>query len=305
MAYSTFLFNEFSNAQLQVVTEQRDKTGFHAYYQNGFDDRAYTCICPWFMRNGCIFTSVFYFPSQKGTGLRTNSELALGRFNDHFRDKIKVSFDQIKAMYLQYIRANSALDTVPLGTRNVRGFHVLQFVRENDDMQVYFDGEHKPFTQTKPTGSEIEEFVVYYTQDSDPRFVMVESHYTMTDTTLIRTAPAFFNTATNYFFYHQHVFVSVGGYALWNGVWKPNTRVSARDNYGGHLAEEVQVPNTGTMVAVIKFYATGCAFYDANDTSKMPIISGTRTRAELNNLFIKPDPESIVEFKFETGEISY
>ncbi|KAH6935717.1 hypothetical protein HPB50_008461 [Hyalomma asiaticum] len=131
---------------------------------------------------------------------------------------------------------------------------------------------------------------------------MVESHYTMTDTTLIRTAPAFFNTATNYFFYHQHVFVSVGGYALWNGVWKPNTRVSARDNYGGHLAEEVQVPNTGTMVAVIKFYATGCAFYDANDTSKMPIISGTRTRAELNNLFIKPDPESIVEFKFVTRD---
>lgn len=305
MAFSTLRFNDLSVAQMQAITEQRDRSGFHAYYQDGFDHSFFSCICPWLMRDGCVFTTLFFFPSRKLGHHTSNSEVCLGRYNYHFQDRIKLYFERDRAMYMQYDHRKNALAVTKVGDiKDVRGHHVLQFVRDKDEMRVFLDGKGVDFS-TKPTGPELDDFVVFYTFDREVRFVMLETHYTMSDTTLIRTMPAHYNSAKRYAFAHEYTYVSPGGYALWNGTWEPGKMVRPTNKRGEPFAPEVEVPASGAMVAVLKFYGTGCTFLDANGTSTTPAISPLATHVLLNDLYINPDPDVLIEFKIETGEIIY
>ncbi|XP_072143645.1 uncharacterized protein [Dermacentor andersoni] len=156
--------------------------------------------------------------------MRDNSEISLGRYKRHRYDRIKILFEKNNAIIMEYVRDENSTDKVKLTDKNVIGSHVFRFVRGNDELTVFFDGKLVSFNNEKVRGPEIDDFVVLYTDESRPKFSMVETHYTMTDTTLIRTGPAYFNSVKNYFFSHQGVWLRMGGYALWNGKWKPGTK---------------------------------------------------------------------------------
>nr|XP_054930526.1 uncharacterized protein LOC126537762 isoform X2 [Dermacentor andersoni] len=224
MAFSTFRFDEYSIAQIEEILEQRDRSGFHAYYEDGYDENKFVCIAPWYMSNGSMMTSVLRYPSKKTGELTDNSEISLGRYKRHRYDRIKILFEKNNAIIMEYVRDENSTDKVKLTDKNVIGSHVFRFVRGNDELTVFFDGKLVSFNNEKVRGPEIDDFVVLYTDESRPKFSMVETHYTMTDTTLIRTGPAYFNSVKNYFFSHQGVWLRMGGYALWNGKWKPGTK---------------------------------------------------------------------------------
>ncbi|KAL1447910.1 hypothetical protein MTO96_044185, partial [Rhipicephalus appendiculatus] len=223
MAYSTLPFHDLSVPQMQAISEQRERSGFHAYYQDGFENKNFSCICPWHMRDGCIFTTLFYFPSRQVTYHQHNSELCLGKYNSHYSDRIKLYFQVSRAMHLEYDRSKKVVAATKVAdARAVRGFHVLQFVRDKDVMRIFVNGKEVVLS-TRPTGAEIDDFVVFYTIEPDTRFVIWESHYTMNDTTLIRTTPAHFNSLKNIYFPHEYIYVSVGGYVMWSGTWQKGT----------------------------------------------------------------------------------
>ncbi|XP_075543515.1 uncharacterized protein LOC142577974 isoform X2 [Dermacentor variabilis] len=220
MAFSTFRLDEYSFAQIEEILEQRNRSGFHAYYEDGYDQNKFVCIAPWYMSNGSMLTSVLRYPSKKTGELTDNSEISLGRYNRHRYDRIKILFEKNNAIFMDYVRDENSKDKVKLTDKNVIGSHVFRFVRGDDEL----------------------------------------------------TDPAYFNSVKNYFFSHQGVWLRMGGYALWNGKWKPGTKVSARDNDGNLYAGEIVVPPSGTMLAMLKVYYDGCAFLDAADATTTRIL---------------------------------
>ncbi|KAL3184499.1 hypothetical protein MRX96_031790 [Rhipicephalus microplus] len=263
---------------MQAISEQRERSGFHAYYQDGFNGKEYFVIFPWFMRDGCVFTTLFFYPSKKSRD-RDNSEMCLGQYNLHLKNRIKLYFQKTDAMYMQ------------IDLEGVSQEHV----------QVFLNGKEVVF-RNPPTGPGLDEFVVFYSLHSTPRFAMLESHYTMKDTTLIRTTPAHWNRSSKIYFRHDYNYVATGGYALWNGRWPKGTKVEPKNNKGDSFAPAVEVPNVENMVVVLKIYSTGCTFFDANATSTTPTIQSTVRAIRLVNLSIQPDPDVLVEFTVVRSE---
>ncbi|KAL3184500.1 hypothetical protein MRX96_031791 [Rhipicephalus microplus] len=81
-------------------------------------------------------------------------------------------------------------------------------------------------------------------------------------------------------------------------------RVTAVDS-STRIGSALEVPQSGKLVALLKFYRTGYSFADAGDSSKIPGLSKTFYSASLSSLYIRPNPLTLVEFRAVTGEINY
>ncbi|KAH7969396.1 hypothetical protein HPB52_017676 [Rhipicephalus sanguineus] len=281
------------------VGKTRDGGGFDA------SKREFGFITPGYLWHATSITVVFNYPAPSGlkAGAQATYSIRLGQYDRHLRDFVALTFKGEKEAYVEYIRNNRQQSQFPLVRRDMNGFHVIQFEVNNNDMQVTVDGE--PLI---PAGdvNNVVDFTVFYTNsnlDYAP-FVLFETHYSMDDVAAIIQIPAWYNKSQEYNFHHTGVSVTVGGYALWNGTWTPGSKVIAVSSSSG-VGGEVEVPQSGKMVALLKFYRNGCTFADARDSSKTPTVSNAFYSVRMAVLYIRPNPQTLVEFRAVTGEINY
>lgn len=305
MAFSLLPFNRLNVKQVQMVGAQRRRNGFHAYYTGGFDatKKQFGFITPGYLSHGCSITTVFMYPGPSGLPLGSTASYStnLGQYDKELRSLVALIFEGDNTAYVEHWSDNVKQSAYHLSSRDMKGFHVVQYEVNQSGLQVIVDGESviPPGTITN-----VAEYTVYYTSsflDLAP-FAFFETHYTMDDVAAIINIPAYYNSTKDYYFRHKHVAISVGGYALWNGTWTPGENVVVT---GPGLAGEVYAPPTGKLVALVKVYSNGVTFTDAQDSSKTPTLSPLTSSIGLSSLYILPSPRNLVEFKAVTGEITY
>lgn len=311
MAYHLIQLEDLTVAQLQILAEQRNRNGFHAHYTGGFDasKKLFGLACPGYMSSGCVLTTAFRYPGPSGLQGQVNDSypISLGMYKDYKNTYVKVFFagkDELKVE--RRYKGNKSLLTTRRA-RNVEGFHVLEFQRERLNLKVYLDGELLIPARTITGGADIDAHVVLLSDDKliYAPFVFYESHYTMDHVGSVINVPAFYNPQKDYFFPHESVEITVGGYVLWYGAWRPGQDVAAQNYNGVRLAGTVRNPQVGDLTLLLKFYKDGCTLSDANDTTKVPSVMPSFKSINLKELYVKPDPASFFEFKAVTGQIKY
>ncbi|XP_065309386.2 uncharacterized protein [Dermacentor albipictus] len=306
MAFSLLPFDRLSVKQLHIVAAQRRRNGFHAYYTGGFDAtrKQFGFITPGYLLRGCSITTVFLYPSPGATagGSKTMYATNLGQYSKHLRYLVSLTFKGDTDAYVEYWYANVKQSGYDLSSRDLKGFHVVQYEVNENGLQVIVDGESviPPGTITG-----VDEYTVYYTNSTLELapFAFFESHYTMDDVAAIINVPAYYNSSKEFYFDHDNVDISAGGYALWNGTWSPGQDVIVS---GEGLAGKLYVPETGKLVALVKVYRSSATFFsDADNPSKPPTVLASNNSFGLSSLRIQPSPHNLVEFKAVTGEITY
>ncbi|KAL1427709.1 hypothetical protein MTO96_017145 [Rhipicephalus appendiculatus] len=307
MAFNLLPLDQLSVKQIQMIAAQRPRNGFHAHYTGGFDasKKEFGFITPGYLWHATSITVVFKYPAPSGLkgGPQATYSIELGQYDKHFQSHVALNFKGDKEAYVEYYLNNRHQSRYDLVRRDMNGFHAVQYEVKNNDLQVTVDGE-----SLIPAGgiTNVVDFTVFYTTshlDYAP-FVLFESHFTMDDVASIIQIPAWYNKGQEYYFPHTNVHITVGGYALWNGTWTPGTKLQAI-NKSSRMASEVDVPPSGKVVALVKFYRTGVTFADARDASKTPDMSRRYYSVPLADLYIRPNPLTLVEFRAVTGEIDY
>ncbi|XP_065309387.2 uncharacterized protein [Dermacentor albipictus] len=255
MAFSLLPFDRLSVKQLHIVAAQRRRNGFHAYYTGGFDAtrKQFGFITPGYLLRGCSITTVFLYPSPGATagGSKTMYATNLGQYSKHLRYLVSLTFKGDTDAYVEYWYANVKQSGYDLSSRDLKGFHVVQYEVNENGLQV----------------------------------------------------PAYYNSSKEFYFDHDNVDISAGGYALWNGTWSPGQDVIVS---GEGLAGKLYVPETGKLVALVKVYRSSATFFsDADNPSKPPTVLASNNSFGLSSLRIQPSPHNLVEFKAVTGEITY
>nr|XP_054930522.1 uncharacterized protein LOC126537929 isoform X1 [Dermacentor andersoni] len=298
MAFSLLPFDQLNVKQLQMVAAQRRRNGFHAYYTGGFDatKKQFGFITPGYLLQGCSITTVFMYPSPGGAagGSSTTYRTNLGQYNKHLRSSVTLTFEGYTDAYVEYWYENVKQSGYDLSSRDMKGFHVVQYEVNQNGLQVIVDGESviPPGTITG-----VDEYTVYYTNSilEFAPFAFFEAHYTMDDVAAIINIPAYYNSDKDFFFHHDNVDISVGGYALWNGTWSPGQDVTV---IGDGLAGDFYVPQTGKLVALVKVYRNGSTFFsDSDDPLTAPTVKASNNCFGLYSLRILPSPHNLVEFK--------
>ncbi|XP_070392101.1 uncharacterized protein [Dermacentor albipictus] len=191
MAFSLLPFDRLSVKQLHIVAAQRRRNGFHAYYTGGFDAtrKQFGFITPGYLLRGCSITTVFLYPSPGATagGSKTMYATNLGQYSKHLRYLVSLTFKGDTDAYVEYWYANVKQSGYDLSSRDLKGFHVVQYEVNENGLQVIVDGESviPPGTITG-----VDEYTVYYTNSTLELapFAFFESHYTMDDVAAIINA---------------------------------------------------------------------------------------------------------------------
>ncbi|XP_065309381.1 uncharacterized protein [Dermacentor albipictus] len=310
MAYHLTPLEDLTAKQLEVIAEQRNRNGFHAYYTGGFDasKKFFQVTCPSYMRTGCIFMTVFEYPAPSGLkgGPDEDYPISLGTFNDHEGTFVKLIFRGTDELKVEQRRNGNTMNIDTWKERTTKGLHVLHFVKKEDQLEMLIDG-YSPIYRKILVGSDIESHVVLGSHRNLmlAPFVFYESHYTLDDVAPAIKIPAFYNPSANFFFPHVNVQVAAGGYVLWYGAWLPGTDVAALGRNGTPLAGAVQSPQVGEFKLLLKFYKDGCTLTNADDTSNVPTLSRSFKSIKMDELFVRPNPVSFYEFKAVTGYINY
>ncbi|XP_077517458.1 uncharacterized protein LOC144128186 [Amblyomma americanum] len=311
MAFPLLPLERLSVAQVKALAPQRYRNGFHVYYTGGFDasKKQFLSTTPGYMQNGCVFTAVFKYPGQSDLqgGDENFYPLGFGQFDAHQQYFLQLLLHKRNVLVVKNFQDNIVTELLRRENQDLYGFHVLQFVRENDNLNMFMDGELLIPEHTVQGGAEVDEWVVFYTdlQPDNSPYAITEVHYTMDDVASVLETPTYYNIDSNYAFWSSNVYIRVGGYVLWNGTWQPGAMVSAMDSNETKLAGEVQASSTGELVALLKFYKNSCSFQNANDPSTTPNVSITFKSIPITELVIKPNPERFFEYKAVTGEIIY
>lgn len=307
MAFNLLPLDQLSVKTIQMVAAQRGRNGFHAHYTGGFDasQREFGFFTPGYLWHATSITVVFKYPAPSGlkAGPQATYTVSLGQYDKHLVSHLDLTFKGDKEAYVDYYLNRRQHSRYDLVSRDMNGFHAIRYEVNNNDLQVTVDGE-----ALIPAGAitNVVDFTVFSTNKSldYAPFVLFETHYTMDDVAAIIKIPAWYNKGTDFNFTHTNVSITVGGYALWNGTWTPGEKVTAVDS-STRIGSALEVPQSGKLVALLKFYRTGYSFADAGDSSKTPGLSKTFYSASLSSLYIRPNPLTLVEFRAVTGEINY
>ncbi|XP_065309382.1 uncharacterized protein [Dermacentor albipictus] len=140
MAYHLTPLEDLTAKQLEVIAEQRNRNGFHAYYTGGFDasKKFFQVTCPSYMRTGCIFMTVFEYPAPSGLkgGPDEDYPISLGTFNDHEGTFVKLIFRGTDELKVEQRRNGNTMNIDTWKERTTKGLHVLHFVKKEDQLEI-------------------------------------------------------------------------------------------------------------------------------------------------------------------------
>ncbi|KAK8768279.1 hypothetical protein V5799_015255 [Amblyomma americanum] len=137
------------------------------------------------MQNGCVFTAVFKYPGQSDLpgGDENFYPLGFGQFDAHQQYFLQLLLHKRNVLVVKNFQDNIGTELLRRENQDLYGFHVLQFVRENDNLKMFMDGELLIPEHTVQGGAEVDEWVVFSTdlQPVKSPYAITEVHYTMDD----------------------------------------------------------------------------------------------------------------------------